>query len=220
MTAAVDADNQIAGLDPGARGRTAGGDIRHQRAARPLEPETVGDLRRHFLQPGAEPRPLDRGAAAPGRSDHDAHHVRRDRKADALRAARARIDRGVDADEPAVEVDQRAARIARIDRGVGLDEELIIADADLGARHRRDDAVRHGLADAERIADRQHQVADLQIVGIGEVQRREISRSRPSARSTARSLCSSLSTISASNSRLSDERDLHFARRPRSRGSW
>ena len=71
-------------------------------------------------------------------------------------------------DHAAVHIDQRAAGIAGIDGGVGLDEELIVADADVGARHRRDDAVRHGLADAERIADRQHHVADLQIVGIGE----------------------------------------------------
>ena len=70
-------------------------------------------------------------------------------------------------------VDQRAAGVAGIDRGVGLDEELIVGDADLRARHRRDDAVGHGLADAERIADRQHHVADLQIVGIAEVDHRE-----------------------------------------------
>ena len=68
---------------------------------------------------------------------------------------------------------------------------------------RRDDAVRHGLADAERIADRQHQVADLQIVGIGEVEHGKFFV-RALQRSTVRSLCSSLSTISASNSRLSD----------------
>ena len=56
---------------------------------------------------------------------------------------------------------QRAAGIAGIDGGVGLDEELIVAGADLGARQRRDDAHGHGLADAEGIADRQHQVAHL-----------------------------------------------------------
>ena len=53
-----------------------------------------------------------------------------------------------------------------IDRGVGLDEELVVGDADLRARQRRDDAVRHRLPDAERIADGEHQVADLQLVGI------------------------------------------------------
>ena len=33
--------------------------------------------------------------------------------------------------------------------------------------------MRHGLANAERVADRQHHVADLQIVGIGEFERRK-----------------------------------------------
>src|SRR5258708_7820638 len=55
--------------------------------------------------------------------DHAAHHVHGNREADALRAAGAREDRGVDADQAAVDVDQRAAGVARIDRRVGLDEE-------------------------------------------------------------------------------------------------
>ena len=71
------------------------------------------------------------------------------------------------------EIDQRAAGIAGIDGGVGLDEELIVGDADLGARERRDDAMGYGLADPERVADREHEVADLQLVGIAEVERRE-----------------------------------------------
>ena len=121
----------------------------------------------------AEPRPLHRLAAALGGGHDHAHHVGGDRKADALRAAGARIDRGVDAGELAGHVDQRAAGIAGIDRGIGLDEELVVGDADLGARQRRDDAVRHGLADAEGIADREHDVADHQLVGIGEIERRE-----------------------------------------------
>ena len=78
-----------------------------------------------------------------------------------------------------VEIDQRAAGIARIDGGVGLDEELVVADADLRARQRRDDAVRHRLPDAERIADGEHHVAHLQRVGIGEFERRESAHARP-----------------------------------------
>ena len=42
-----------------------------------------------------------------------------------------------------------------------------------GARHRRHDAVGDGLADAERIADGEHHVADLQRVGIAEIDRGE-----------------------------------------------
>ena len=65
-------------------------------------------------------------------------------------------------------VDQRAAGIARIDGGVGLDEVLILGRTAGHARERRDDAAGHRLADAERIADGEHQVADLDRVGIGE----------------------------------------------------
>ena len=45
-----------------------------------------------------------------------------------------RGDGGVDADDLAVEVDQRAAAVARVDRGVDLDEvlvSLLAEDADL-----------------------------------------------------------------------------------------
>ena len=126
-----------------------------------------------------EPRPLDRGAAALRRGDHHLHHVGGNGEADALRAARAREDRGVDADEPPAEIDQRAARIAGIDGGVGLDEELVVGDADLGARHRRDDAVGDGLADREGIADGEHHVADLQAHRNRRIRAPESARSAP-----------------------------------------
>ena len=51
-------------------------------------------------------------------------HVDWDREADADVAAGARDDRGVDADELAVQVDERAAGVAGIDRRVGLNEVL------------------------------------------------------------------------------------------------
>jgi hypothetical protein len=112
-------------------------------------------------------------AAALGGGDDDAHHVGGNGEADALRAAGAREDRGVDADQLAGHVDQRAAGIAGIDRRVGLDEELIVGDADLRARQRRDDAVvtvwptPNGLPMASTTSP------TSSIVGIGEVERRE-----------------------------------------------
>jgi len=154
-------------------GERSSGRIGRTRAGRALEAHAVGDLRRHRLQLGPEPGPLHGTAATLGRSHHHPHHVGRDREADADRAARAREDRGVDAGQPSGEVDQCAAGIARIDGGVGLNEELIIGDADLGARQRRDDTVRHRLPDAKRIADGEHDVAHLQRVGIGEVEERK-----------------------------------------------
>ena len=60
----------------------------------------------------------------------------------------------------------------------------------------------HRLADAERIADGEHQVADLQLVGIAELERREALA--PVLDAQHREIgARSLSTISASNSRLS-----------------
>ena len=79
----------------------------------------------------------------------------------------------------------------------------IIADADLGARQRRDDAAGDGLADAEGIADRQHQIAHLERVGIAERQSRQASRRWCRSSAPARSVRSSASRTVAVNSRLS-----------------
>ena len=87
---------------------------------------------------------------------------------DADTAARRREDRGVDADDLAVEVEGRAARIAAVDRGVDLEEVVIGAGADVAAA-RRDDAGGDGAAEAERIADGHHPVADADLGIVGEV---------------------------------------------------
>src|SRR5579883_540064 len=47
---AVDADDEIAGPQAGARGRTVGGHARHQRATRPSQAEAICNLRRDLLQ--------------------------------------------------------------------------------------------------------------------------------------------------------------------------
>ena len=78
------------------------------------------------------------------------------------------IDRGVDADHLAVHVEHRPARIAAVDRGVGLEEVVIGAGIDL-ARARREDARRHRAAEPERIADRQHPVADPGLIAVAEL---------------------------------------------------
>ena len=86
--------------------------------------------------------------------------------------------RAVDADQLAVAVDERAAGIAEVDRGVGLDEVLERRDAELAAAGRADDALRHGLAEPERIADREHGVADSQVVRASERHDRQRSEAR------------------------------------------
>ncbi len=78
------------------------------------------------------------------------------------------------------EVHQRPARVARVDLGVGLD---VVAHA--AARHLHvpphlplaaDDAGGDRLIEAERAADRQHPLADLQLVVVAETRRHQIAR--------------------------------------------
>ena len=61
-------------------------------------------------------------------------------------------------------IDQRAAGVAGVDGGVGLDEVFDLLDAQPAAAGGADDALRHRLADAEGIADGEHDVADLNLV--------------------------------------------------------
>ena len=110
-------------------------------------------------------------------SDDGLHGVGGNGEGDADRAAGRREDRGVDADHIAVDVEGRAAGIALVDRRVDLDEVVIRAGADVAAA-RRDDAGRHGAAEAERIADRDHPVADARRV-VGKLHVREVGRHRP-----------------------------------------
>ena len=89
--------------------------------------------------------------------------VDRDREADRLRAA---DDRGVDADHLAARVQQRPARVARVERRVGLDH---VRDQPAGAgahaaSERADDARGDGVLEAERVADRDRDLAALERV--------------------------------------------------------
>ena len=100
-----------------------------------------------------------------------ADEVRGDGEADALEAAVAAEDGGIDAEETAVDVDEGAAGVAGIDGGVGLDEVFVALDlgedadvAALGA----DDAAGDGFADAEGIADGEDAVADFGFRAVGE----------------------------------------------------
>ena len=92
--------------------------------------------------------------------------VARHGEADALIAAALAEDAGVDADQLAARVDQRAAGVARIDRRVGLDEVLVVGEAHVRAARRADDAGGDRLTQLERAADRQHPFADLQLARI------------------------------------------------------
>src|SRR5438270_3759236 len=128
------------------------------RAAVFLEAETLGDLVGDRLNAGADPAALD-FAGRLQLLDDRLRHRRWDRKADADRAARGRIDRRVDADDLAGEVEHRPAGIAAVYRGVGLQIIVIRPGMDV-AHRRRDDAGSDGAAEPERVADRQYPIAD------------------------------------------------------------
>ena len=74
---------------------------------------------------------------------------------------------------------QRAAGIAGIDRGVGLDEELVVGDADLVRASAETMPCVTVWPTPNGLPMRQHQVADLERVGIAEIERRRISRGCP-----------------------------------------
>ena len=182
------------GCDAGGLGRPLVVDAGNQRAARRADVQAFGEFVGHLLDAHAEP-------AAPGFAvflqliDDRNGAVRRDRKADADRAAGRRDDRRIDADDFAVEIEQRAAGIAAIDGGVGLDVIVVRPRIDVAVA-RRDDAGGHRAAQAERIADGDHPFAEPQLVGIAELHR-TCSGLSECTRSNARSLLESLPTRSA-----------------------
>src|SRR6185503_863099 len=103
------------------------------------ELEGFGERGRDRLQLDADPA----ARHGPGLDDlfhHGLGHRGWYREPYADRAAGLREDRGIDADQVAARVDQRAARIALVDRGVGLDEVLEGVDAKSGAAEGRNDS--------------------------------------------------------------------------------
>ena len=82
-------------------------------------------------------------------------------EADALPAAVRRKDGGVDADQVAAGINQRAAGVAPVNRRIGLDKVLEGGDAQVAAAGGTDDAHGHGLAHTQRVADGQYHIAHL-----------------------------------------------------------
>src|SRR5262249_52401031 len=112
--AVVDLDDQVAGAEADLRHGTEKNndeDRHNPRGVGPADPH--GDL------DPADPAEPDQVVGDPPRP------ARENGEADPLIAAAQRLDRGVDADDPALEVDERAAGVARVDGGVGLDQVLV-----------------------------------------------------------------------------------------------
>ena len=156
------------GLQPRRRGRTADAFEQDRRA---VDAEQLRLARRHVRRVDAEVA-ADHAAVRDQLVHDAAHEIHRNRKAQALRhravAQCGADDGGVDADELAARVHERAARVADVDRGVGLDEVLECRDAELPSAGGAHDPHRDRLAQAERVADREHDFPDLEVVGAAE----------------------------------------------------
>ena len=100
------------------------------------------------------------------------HRLGRNVESDADRTAGGREDRRVDADHVAFDVEARAAGIALVDRRVDLNEVVIRTGADIAAAGGHD-AGGHGAAESERIADREHPIADARRA-VGKLHEREV----------------------------------------------
>ena len=177
--AAVELDDHVAGPD-----------ARRRRGA---AVEELDDL--ESAPPAERGRRAPAGAAA-SRRRRRGTPAGRDRRASA-RTTIARVaaligtasprpiagDRRVDADDPAARVGERAAGVARVERRVGLDDVLDEPAGSAVARRERpaegaDDAGRHAAGEAERVADRDDELADPQPVGVAERRGGELAAGR------------------------------------------
>jgi hypothetical protein len=170
----LEVDRAAAAAQPRLLGGPAGRDLLHPGARVDIEIEAIDELRVQLDRRDPEIGVL-RLAALAQHVERALDRVDRHREADALAAARGRLDLLIDADDLAVGVDERAAGVAGVDRRVGLDRTR---DAEAGQRldraiDRRDHADRQRLALAERRSDRRHRLADLDVMAVAERQRPE-----------------------------------------------
>ena len=128
-----------------------------------LHADRVGDVVAHILDDDTEPAAIDR-AGSLELGDDLLHQSGGHGESNADIAARGREDRGVDADNLAVEVKRGTAGIAAVHRRIDL-QIVVRPRADIAVM-RRDDAGRHRAAQTERVADREHPVAHARVLGL------------------------------------------------------
>ena len=169
---AIDLDDHVAGLDVLLGGRAVLGHLGDHGALGLRQADRVGDVVAHILDDDAEPAAID-GAMLLQLTDHLLDERCRHGEGDADIAAGGGEDRGVHADDLAVQIEGRAAGIAAIHRRVDL--QIVIGARSDVAVMGRDDACGHRSAEAERIADREHPVTDARIL-FGKLHVRELLR--------------------------------------------
>src|SRR3954453_19002221 len=178
---AVHRDDDVARLDAGGLGGgVVVGNVLHYHAPDLGQPDVLGVVDGHVRDGNAE-----RGAVHPARLDelgHDgADQVHRDGEAVARVESGLAGDGRVDPDDLAADAHQWAPGVAGVDGRIGLDKVLDAALASalqpaesppLGAHDTRRDG--EGEPFAQRIADRQHPLADSGVVAIAQRHRRQL----------------------------------------------
>ena len=168
---AIEDNNDIAGFQQPAIGRAALDDGRNQHTARLVHTETFGNVVSHRLDADTQ-EAAPRLAELPQLINYPGSQFGRNGKADADRTAGRRNDRGVDADDLAIHVEQRPAGIAAVDGRIRLDEAVIRPGINVSVLG-RNDADRHGATQAERVADGHDPIADARLFGIAELDCRQ-----------------------------------------------
>src|SRR5262249_40518420 len=95
-------------------------------------------------------------------------------------------DAGIDANQLASDVDERASRIAGIDRRVRLHEIFVVRESQLGPPRCAHDSGSDRLAQLKRAADREHPFADFQLAGVSPGHHRQASHSNFQERNVSR----------------------------------
>src|SRR5690606_6798520 len=163
---AVQPDDDVGGLDARlVRGRPRR-DLPDEDAVLDREVELLSKFGVQVTEGDAE----EGAAHASGGEDlvnHVVREVDRDGEPEPDGAAGGANHRGIDADDAAAGVEERAAGVAGVDRGVGLDE-LVKAGAPGAAVRGGDHAAGDGAFEPGRVADRDRGLADLEAVGVAE----------------------------------------------------
>src|SRR6202049_1775734 len=99
------------------------------------------------------------------------YNLRGNGKSHAGKTAGLGDQKGCDAHDFALGIDQRAAGVARVDSRVGLDElarRTAVSGEGVGTVQRADNAARHGKAESQWIAECEHGLARMQLGGISQ----------------------------------------------------
>src|SRR6058998_312827 len=171
--AAPERREDVANLEtPGLR-RRSGRDLREEHALAARDAVVRRDPAVDIVARDAEPGPLNVSVFEDLVRDAE-RRVDRNRKPDTLGE---RNGRRVDRHDASLQIDERTPAVPRIHRGVRLDHGKAVPRTERQVAAQRTDYAggdRRSARKAERVPNRQHGLADLELVGVRELRRVEV----------------------------------------------